>query len=1301
MWPLQLSARSPEEYARRYDHGNCGLVAVFARSPSPGRQALERALSALRGLSHRSGFVNGEGDGCGVLTDIPRAVWARRLEQAGLDPALARQPWFAVAHLFVGPDTGSQGAVAEQAVFDRLRAFLARQGIEILVAVTDGLVPSTLGRRGRALSPRFWQLGLWVKLDAEGWWAKAPPFDGDGTLPSARRRVREAAGRRLFEATVGLERFVPDVRVVSMSAHSVVYKVLGDADALEAAYADLQDPAFETRAAVGHNRYSTNTTPTFDRAQPFSLLAHNGEINTIWRLVAEAEQLGIPTVAGGSDSQNLNRTADALIHRFGFSLPEALEILFPPILNEVKRYPPQFQEYYMYFRQAWGPFAQGPAAILARHRSEAVIACDALGLRPMWQLPAKDHVIFSSEPGIALTEELVDDPRPLGPGEKVGVVLDESGVKVLPYPYLQEQIVERWRRRLGPLSGYARFISAARAVQLPEAGGGKPPAAIGDEALMRLMAAWAWQADDVKMLEEMAEKGAEPIGSLGYDAPLAALSPELHNLADHFKESVAVVTNPAIDREREIEHFSTRVVLGRRPAPGTVEAADDRPGRAVELRVPLVPGGSPEGSALTLPDARSAAAGFETLAWEDLVAVLPSVTIPVRQRPGESLPSAIDRICRMAAEAASSGVRLIALDDGAIFEDEEGTWIDPHLVVAAVDGALRRAAGLRRWCGVAVRSGSLRNLHDVVLALGLGADAVNPWLMVELAARAAARAGQPPAEGVRRLLDALSKGIEKVISTLGIHEVRGYGRLFSCIGLKPELARLFEVEAYAASDRAGVGLRELEAQLVRRRAIASGAEPAHLVRPFRYWPRIWKALGAAARGELPYAEAAARMQEIERENPVALRHVLALRPPGPLPAAVPPEGVDISIGEHAMPFVISSMSFGSQGERAYRAYLEAAVTAGIVCLNGEGGEIRELVGKYPRHRGIQVASGRFGIHAEMLNGAWVIEIKIGQGAKPGEGGHLPGRKVSAKVAQARNATPGIDLISPSNNHDIYSIEDLAQLIYELRTVSPGSRIAVKVPVVPGIGTIAVGIVKAGADIVNLSGFDGGTGAARLHAIRHVGLPAELGIVEAHRALVAAGLREGVEIWADGGMRSALDVMKCILLGANRVGFGTLAMLAIGCTACRGCQLDTCHVGIATQIESEAEALSRGLKRFVPRDVERAAAEVASLLQQMGAALGELTASLGARRTQELVGRSDLLEQVALHDRVDLQELLRVARPVATALEAAPDERVAVPAAVAAAAVAGARDGQETAAWNGRTALHPRALGTSEAGRVAR
>jgi len=368
-----------------------------------------------------------------------------------------------------------------------------------------------------------------------------------------------------------------------------------------------------------------------------------------------------------------------------------------------------------------------------------------------------------------------------------------------------------------------------------------------------------------------------------------------------------------------------------------------------------------------------------------------------------------------------------------------------------------------------------------------------------------------------------------------------------------------------------------------------------------------------------------------------MRHVMDVRSDR---KPIDPANVDPGVGQHSYPIVISSMSFGSQGETAFRAYPEAAKRINIVCINGEGGEIRDMYGKYPLWRGQQVASGRFGVTSEMLNSSYLVEIKIGQGAKPGEGGHLPAKKVSDKVAAARNATAGTDLISPSNNHDLYSIEDLAELIDELKTANPDVRVSVKVPVVPNIGTIGVGIAKAGADIITLSGFEGGTGAARQHALRHVGLPSDIGTRAVHLALLEAGIRNRVEIWADGGYRHGWDIVKLHCLGANRVAFGTLAMVSIGCTICRGCQLDTCHVGIATQIETSEEAQEKGLKKFTPQEFEQAAENCARFFEGMGEELRRIVAGLGYERAQDLVGRSDLLVQARAKSALDLSEMIR-------------------------------------------------------------
>src|SRR6185369_5509240 len=452
------------------------------------------------------------------------------------------------------------------------------------------------------------------------------------------------------------------------------------------------------------------------------------------------------------------------------------------------------------------------------------------------------------------------------------------------------------------------------------------------------------------------------------------------------------------------------------------------------------------------------------------------------------------------------------------------------------------------------------------------------------------------------------------------------------------LAEIFHTEAFASSDTGGNGFAQLDADTNQRQKILSGDEEAKPAKTFRFYPKVYKAAIAAANGTASFAEFSQKVRELESENPISMRHIMGLKKE-PDREPIDPAGVDAGVGLHDYPVVISSMSFGSQSEPAFRAYAEAAKQINILCVNGEGGEIRDMYGKYRKWRGQQVASGRFGVSAEMINSSYVAEIKIGQGAKPGEGGHLPGKKVSEKVAAARNAAPGTDLISPSNNHDLYSIEDLAELIDELKTVNPDVRVSVKVPVVPNIGTIGLGIAKAGADIITLSGFEGGTGAARQHALRHVGLPSDIGTRAVHRALMEAGIRNRVEIWADGGYRHAHDIVKLHCMGANRVAFGTLAMVSLGCTICRGCQLDTCHVGIATQIETVEQAQEHGLKKFTPQEVDLAAESCARFFAAMGEEVKEVVASLGYERAQDLVGRYDLLEQISHHDRIDLAELI--------------------------------------------------------------
>ena len=1267
------------------DKDACGIYASVTKGARPTHAAIPTALIALEKMLHRAGNIDGEGDGCGVLLDIPRKIWAEEIRAGGHASRLALDERFAVMHVMIPRKSGRVADVQEQA-----RALMSKVGLRVLAERENVVDSSALGPGAREEEPVFWQVG--------------------GLIQDV---------RLCFELTLQIEeRF--DVHVASCSTSTAIYKVLGAPAVLGLYYPDLRDPRAETVSVLGHNRYSTNTWTSFKRAQPFGVLGHNGEINTIARLRQEARMLGVPTHTGGSDSQDLSRTVEALIYRQGLSLVEALEMALPPIVDEIKGMPAELRGFYMYMRQAFGPFAQGPVALVSRFGDEHVFSVDALGLRPLWQMETSEAYAFSSEPGVVAVADTVAEPKPLAPGEKVMVSVDRprNRTELRDHGRLQALCAERWMARTGGSGNEAAYAAAivtggplsGREIPGYTSAGPSEPVKVED----RVLGGFGWQREDMKLVQQMAATGAEPIGSLGYDGPLACLSPERQNLADYFKESVAVVTNPAIDREREVEHFSCRAVLGARPS---LHELSSEPG-TVEIAFPVLFGGHDGLAPLSDVTYRAIAHQHKTYLLEDVWEAFRgrSAVLDISCLESEDTRGAIERLKQEATTAVRDGTELVVLSDRTAYEGDR-RYLDPHLALAAVDLALREhysapgETNLRRRCGVVLRSAAIRNVHDTVLALGLGADAVCPYAMVEVSLVDDYRTD------VDNLAAALRKGIEKVISTIGIHEVRGYARLFSSIGLRPELTAIFDTPAYMGSKAGGTGFAELDADADERQQVLTGETESKPAKTFRFYPKVYKAAIAAANGSATYAEYSEKVRQLEVEQPISLRHIVDVesdREP------IPVDQADPGVGLHSYPIVISSMSFGSQGETAYRAYAEAAKRINIIAMNGEGGEIQDMYGKYPLWRGQQVASGRFGVTSEMINSSYLVEIKIGQGAKPGEGGHLPGKKVTAKVAQARNATIGTDLISPSNNHDLYSIEDLAELIDELKTANPDVRVSVKVPVVPNIGTIGVGIAKAGADMITLSGFEGGTGAARSHALRHVGLPSDIGTRAVHLALMEAGIRNRVEIWADGGYRHAWDIVKLHCLGANRVGFGTLAMVSIGCTICRGCQLDTCHVGIATQIENKEEADLKGLKKFTPQEFERASESSAHFFSGMGEELREIVASLGYERAQDLVGRSDLLTQARATDRVDvagliqpLEEMLDLepldlpapvdereaaglicARPIRMEVKQASAELAALSTQIAGGHVVH-RD------WDEQADAHDRVLGTSLAGEIAR
>jgi glutamate synthase (NADPH) large chain len=1159
----------------KHEHDACGIVACLEKEKNPTRENIFSCIEALITMNHRAGFIKQEGDGVGIHIDIPRTLWKEKLQ----DSILPEQTNFIVGHIFIKQESEKRKTEIVDYIFNTLQ----KNDLQVVFQSFNEVNPKALGPLALQENPIFLQIAC------------------------TSRKSNNELSKLLFDTTIELEKNNL-IHVASLSQDYAVYKVLGAGDILPNYYKDLANPLVASTITLGHNRYSTNTLSSFFRVQPFSILGHNGEINTIQKLREEAEKINIPLVNGGSDSQDLNRIIDTLLSREGYTLFEAMDMLFPPIINEIKSYPLHLQDLYTYVREAWGHFAQGPAGIVSRYKDESVFSVDALGLRPLWMLETLSSFMFSSEPGIIPSSEFTGDPKPLAPGEKIGFKWNDEKLKVYYMHEMQEEVYQRMRTRLNLEHSHLRLemphIGKVITMNYPE------------NIQNGQYKAFGWEREHVQLVEQMAEKGAEPIRSLGHDSPLAALNPHRKNLSDYIKESVAVVTNPAIDRDRETEHFSTRVIIGKRQSLARMETIET----VIELTTPiLIEGkiGYDCSSTLRQPSYDQLVHFFQTRKQ--------TAYLSATFKKQETIEIALERLSEEAISFAKSGNSLLIIDDALAHHEQ--LWLDPHLVVSTIDLALRNA-NLRRNCSLLLRSASLRSLHDIMIAIGCGADLLSPYYMFLTVV-------EKGTDFLLNLYTALTKGIEKVISTLGIHELRGYGRLFSAIGLSEEVADRLQIVNFFGAKQLGLHFNEM-AKDAAERAKDYEDVTARIGKSYHVFPRIWKAIGEVARtGDYSYYRD--KISELERENPTTIRHLISFKKGA---KTVCSNNVDLRVGSHDLPFVIASMSFGSQNEIAFRAYAEGADRLNMVSMNGEGGEIKDMLGKYPKTRGQQVASGRFGVNVELLNSSNLIEIKIGQGAKPGEGGHLPGSKVTKKIAEARNATIGSDLISPSNNHDIYSIEDLAQMIHEIKTANDLAKVAVKVPVVPNIGTIAVGIAKAGADIITISGFDGGTGAARIHALQHVGLPVEIGVKAAHNALSESGLRQQVEIWADGGLKSAVDVLKVMLLGANRVGFGTLSMISIGCTTCKGCHLDTCHVGIATQIETELQAKEHGLRKFAPRNLDLAIQGIVNLYSAFGEELKHLAGSLGIQHLQSAVGRSDLLEQLKGTTQLNLTNLLQ-------------------------------------------------------------
>ncbi len=1151
-------------YDARAEHDACGVGFVADVSGRHPDRTVPMALEALAALAHRGarGADDTTGDGAGISIPISPRFRRRILAEAGILARSRRRT--AVAMCFLPPNAVE---AATELIGDRVAAAgLAVAGWRD-VPVDSRLV---VGRR----------IG-------------STPVVRQAVVVAERRLTglaftrALALARRMVDAAASATPVLDGLAVASLSDAAIVYKGLFVGDELGRFYADLRSDDLEARYAMFHQRYSTNTFPSWRLAQPFGLLAHNGEINTVranreamrgrrgdlaggtWaRRMAAAAPL---VSADGSDSLALDDALELLVLS-GMRIEDAIGTLIPVaagLFGEVEQLPTR--------TEAW----DGPAAIVFGDGRSVGARLDRNGLRPLAMASTRGGlVVVSSEAGsVELAADRVTARHRLGPGEMV-VVDTRAG-----------SVTGPTAKRPVPTGAPLRS-PVARPVDGPPRTGARQRVALGlDAEIVR------------HLVKPMATAGHEAIWSMGDDTPIAPLATRPRRATGFLRQAFAQVTNPAIDPERERTVLSLCMAVGRQP---TLLGSDG--GHTTVLEGPVV-------------DASGWAHLLDRIGAER-IAVL-DATWPI-ERGARGLAFALGRLARQAAAASRRGAALVVLSDATI--GLRRVALPPVLATGRVNAELV-AIGRRSRTDLVVEAGSCFDVHDVAMLIAAGASAVHPWLLMELASEQAGARGNEdlePERARRNTIAALETGLRKVLARMGISTLGSYrgGQLFDVLGLDAALAaRCFPA---AGCWPGGIGPDDLGRTLVELHRRAWSGEPPALEDPgqtrFRgsgelhaFAPRVVKATQALVpAGGDRHAALEAYRAAVSESGPRQPRDLLRLRPAGP---AVPLGQVEPA-SQIVRRFVSSAMSLGALSPEAHQAISVGMARLGAAANSGEGGEdpawYSPTAGGDRRDAAIkQVASARFGVTAEYLARADQLEIKIAQGSKPGEGGQLPGAKATVLIAGLRRGQPGMTMISPPPHHDIYSIEDLAQLIGDLRAVNPSARIGVKLVAGGGIGTIAAGVAKAHADYIMVSGHSGGTGASPLSSIKHVGLPWELGLAEVHQVLVRNHLRERVALRTDGGLQTGRDVVMAALLGAEEYGFGTAALVAIGCDMARQCHLDTCPTGIATQRED--------LRAKFTGTPEQVVAFFTAIAEDVRREL----AALGVRSLGEIIGRVDL------------------------------------------------------------------------------
>ena len=1163
-------------YDPSYDHDACGVGFVADREARRSHRLLRLAVGCLQNLDHRGAHaVDGTGDGAGMMTRLPYRLIERELMVRGVVPPASSRIGLVMA--FIPSD---EVDLCREALVRALES----EDLELMAWRPVPVDSGALGALARSSMPRIEQ-------------AIIRAGDSVADMDRFERRLllaRKAADRSLERD--GVEGF----SVASASCRTVVYKGLFTARHIEDFYPDFTDPAFETDFAIFHQRYSTNTVPSWDRAQPDRLLAHNGEINTIrsnraWMSAREvdfrselwgerARDLRPLLRKGKSDSGSLDNVFELLV-RSGRSLAHAKEMLIPAAWENVADLGDEltaFYEYHAFLTEPW----DGPAAIAASDGVQLIGAMDRNGLRPARWTLTPDTVVLASEAGIAPEWEIeATATGQLGPGELMLVDLETGDVR-----FSDDIKGELARRR-----PYHDWIET-QTVYVQDPFDNLQDDRFDSEALARV---FGYTAEERRLILLPMAKGDEPTLSMGNDTPLAALSRVPQRMSRYFHQMFAQVTNPPMDPIREQMVMSVRTYLGSR---GSLLRETPQQARLMELRGPVL--GDADVEEIIGSDD-----GHFKSAWLEALFVAAKAT--------EGLDEGVDRLCAAAEAAVRDGASIIVLSDRET--DEARAPIPMPLAVGSVHHHLIKA-GLRLRASIVVVSGEPRDAHDLACLIGFGASAVNPYLAIEQVRALAGDEGVPvdPVLAQENYRQVLESGLRKIMSKMGICTVSAYrgSELFEAIGLDDDVVdRAFR---FVGRRVGGCGLDRIAADALTLHALYregnehTGGFYKHRRGgiPHVTSPKAVLALKKAARSG-DQNEWRAYVDEVFATRPKAqLRDLLSF---------APAEGIALSdvepIERIMRRFSTAAMSLGALSAEAHHALAEAMGHIGGLSNSGEGGEDPNRFGT-TRNSGIkQVASGRFGVTPAYLASAEEFQIKMAQGSKPGEGGQLPGHKVTSEIARLRHTEEGVTLISPPPHHDIYSIEDLAQLIFDLKTFKPTARVSVKLVSEPGVGTIAIGVAKAHADAILISGSDGGTGASPTVSIKHAGSPWELGLAETHQALAANGMRDHLTVETDGGLRTGRDVVIAALLGADRYGFGTLPLLALGCKMVRQCHENTCPVGIATQ-DHDLRAKFTG-----------AADQVITVFRLLAEEVRQHLAGLGVRTIEEIIGRTDLLEAV--------------------------------------------------------------------------